>query len=108
MERDTTRYDRLFHDAFQGWSLENPAPRSLSATEKWSRLEAFETLAYELHPLAIVVTGNTAVAHYLWSDLSETDGERETTHGRFTDVLVRSGNGWRMLAWAGGATSDED
>lgn len=109
MEKDRARFGTMFHESFEGWSAENPAPRDLEATAKWSRLEETTTLAYELHPLAIVVAGETAVAHYLWSDLSEdAGGERETTHGRYTDVLVRDGDRWKFLAWQGGADPEED
>lgn len=109
MEQDESRYDRMFHDTFQGWSVEDPAPRGLDATRKWAGLEQGSTIAFELHPLSIVVTGNTAVAHYFWTELGEdADGERETTHGRYTDVLVRDADGWKFLAWAGGADPDDD
>lgn len=109
MDEDASRYDLMFHDAFQGWDAENPAPRGLASTRRWSDLNQATTLAFELHPLAIVVTGNTAVAHYVWSEMSEdADGERETTHGRYTDVLVRGQDGWRFLAWQGGAAPGDD
>jgi hypothetical protein len=30
------------------------------------------------------------------------EGEFETTNGRYTDILVRTDDGWKFLAWAGG------
>jgi hypothetical protein len=105
MEKDTTWPERLLHESFLGWGNENPAPRDKASTDKWSRYndENSTTLMQELSPIGIVVHGNTAVAHYFYSTAIENrKGERETTHGRYTDVLVRDGDTWRFLAWHGG------
>ena len=61
-------------------------------------------IAYELYPLEIIVEGDTAVAHYLFSSATKSkDGEVETNHGRYTDILIRTDDGWRFLGWHGGA-----
>lgn len=111
MQKDATWPDRYLHDAFLGWANENPAPRDKASTDRWNRYSAENstTLMQELHALGIVVTGNTAVAHYVYSVASENrDGERETTHGRYTDVLVRDGTTWRLVAWHGGDDPEEN
>jgi ketosteroid isomerase-like protein len=111
MEEDATWPERFLHESFLGWDNENPAPRDKASTDKWSRYndENSTTLMQELSPIGIVVHGNTAVAHYFYSEASENrKGERETTHGRYTDVLVRDGGTWRFLAWQGGADPDND
>ena len=60
-------------------------------------------VAHELYPLEIVVEGDTAIVHYLYSSAyKDKDGEVETSHGRFTDILVRTTDGWRFLGWHGG------
>ncbi|NIN67917.1 MAG: hypothetical protein GTO63_25075, partial [Anaerolineae bacterium] len=92
MEEDATWPERFLHESFLGWANENPAPRDKASTDRWNRydMENSKTLMQELYPIGIVVHGNTAVAHYLYSTASENRrGERETTHGRYTDVLVR-------------------
>jgi ketosteroid isomerase-like protein len=67
-------------------------------TDKQGSLEE-----HELYPLAIVVHGDVAVAHYLYSSAYEDkDGESEINNGRYTDVLVRTEDGWKFLAWHGG------
>lgn len=52
------------------------APRDKASTARWTRfgMESGSTLIQELHPLAIVVSGNTAVAHYVYSEVTEDSG----------------------------------
>ena len=110
MQKDLTRFEQNVHPSFQGWDNGNPAPRDRDSTLRWNRFgdETSTTLMQQLHPLAIIVEGNTAVAHYLYSEASEdSEGKRETTHGRYTDVLIRDGSGWKFIAWAGGEDSDD-
>jgi len=98
--------DRMLSESFYGWTKEAPAPRSKSSTKMWDRFndQQGEMVAHELYPLEIVVKGDTAIAHYLYSSAFENkDGEVETTHGRYTDILIRTDDGWRFLGWHGGA-----
>ncbi len=111
MEKDATWPERFLHESFLGWGNENPAPRNKRSTDRWNRydMENSTTLMQELHPIGIIVQGNTAVAHYFYSTATENrEGKRETTHGRYTDVLVRDGGTWRFLAWHGGESPDND
>lgn len=98
--------ERLLTDDFSGWDKSSPAPRSKSSTIYWNRFSERqgETVAHELYPLSILVRGDTAIAHYLYTTAFEAkDGEIEVTNGRFTDVLVRTDEGWKFLSWHGGA-----
>lgn len=97
--------DRLLTDDFSGWGKDSPAPRSKSSTKMWDRFgeQLGKMLAHELYPLSIVVHDNVAVAHYLYSSAFQSkDGDIEMSNGRYTDVLVRSDEGWKFLAWHGG------
>ena len=97
--------DRMLMDGFYGWARETPAPRSVSSTRMWDRFnsEQGKLVAHELYPLEIVVEGDTAIAHYLYSSAYEDKkGDVETSHGRYTDVLVRTEDGWKFLGWHGG------
>ena len=59
--------------------------------------------AHELYPLSIVVHGDTAVAHYLYTNSAEnSEGELVTSNGRYTDVLVRVDGEWKFFSWHGG------
>ena len=98
--------ERLLTDDFSGWDKSSPAPRSKSSTIYWNRFSERQgkTIAHELYPLSILVRGDTAIAHYLYTTaFQDKDGEIEVTNGRFTDILVRTDAGWRFLSWHGGA-----
>ena len=60
-------------------------PRDRSSYARWSRyrVENSTTLAHELSPVAIVVQGNTAVAHYYYYEATEDrKGDRKSERGR--------------------------
>lgn len=98
--------DTMLSDDFSGWGKESPAPRNKASTRMWDRFadKQSKTIAHELYPLAIVVRDDVAVAHYLYTSASEDkDGEVEVANGRYSDILVRTDEGWRFLAWHGGA-----
>ena len=97
--------DRLLVDDFFGWSKASPAPRSKASTKMWDRFNDTQgrDLAPELYPLSIIVHGDTAVAHYLYSlAYEDKDGKVEVSNGRYSDVLIRTEDGWKFLAWHGG------
>ena len=105
MEKDANWTDKYLHNNFLGWSNQNPTPRSKASVHKWNRYETENstTLLQELFPVGIVVNGNTAVAHYFYSQVSENrKDERKTVHGQYTDILVKENGTWRFLAWRGG------
>lgn len=97
--------ERLLAEDFSGWANNSPAPRSKSSTKMWDRFndKQGKPVMHELYPLQIVVHDNVAVAHYLYSSAFEDkDGEIEVSNGRYSDVLVRTDDGWKFIAWHGG------
>jgi hypothetical protein len=97
--------DRVLTDDFSGWRIESPAPRSKSSIKMWNRFsdQMDKMVAHELYPLSIIVHDNVAVAHYLYSSAKQSkDGDIKMSNGRFTDVLVRTDDGWKFLSWHGG------
>jgi len=104
-EGDRAWPDRLLTENFSGWGYDSPAPRSKTSTKMWDRFseQLGKMVAHELYPLSIVVHNDVAVAHYLYSSAFKSkDGEIEVSNGRYTDVLVRTDEGWRFLTWHGG------
>ena len=97
--------DKILADDFRGWPNSSPAPRDRSSTKMWDRFsdQNSKSLAHELYPLSIVVHDDVAVAHYLYTTATQSNGDEvETSNGRYTDVLVRTEDGWKFLAWHGG------
>jgi len=109
---DDPAWQDLLHESFMGWLGEVPTPHDKATTVAFVDAEAgrFRTIVQHIAPVAIVVTGNTAVVHYFHLAITEftDDGERETTFGRFTDVLTKTGDGWRIVSWVGHERSEDD
>lgn len=97
--------DRLLADDFSGWGNDSPAPRNKASVKMWNRFNSDlgKMIAHELYPLSIIVNGDVAIAHYLYSSISESKkGEIERNNGRYSDILIRTDDGWKFLAWHGG------
>jgi ketosteroid isomerase-like protein len=98
--------DELLAADFSGWPKNSPAPRNKASTKMWNRFNESQgkVVAHELYPLAIIVHGDVAIAHYLYtSAFKNKDGEVEMNNGRYSDVLVRADGGWKFLSWHGGS-----
>ena len=91
---------------FMGWPNGSPAPRSKSSTRTWYRFEQDQAsgVTHELYPLSIVVHGDMAIVHYLYTNAVQTrDKKVAVSNGRYTDVLVRDDGAWKFISWHGGA-----
>ena len=97
--------DELLIENFSGWQNDTPAPRSKSSTKMWDRFmdDQRQMLEHELYFQNIVVHEDTAVAHYFYSSaFQDKDDNVELSSGRYTDILVRTDEGWKFIAWHGG------
>ncbi len=97
--------DEMLHPSFSGWQKNAPAPRSKASTKLWDRFSDTQgkMLEHELYFQNIVVEGDVAVAHYFYTSAYEDrDDEVELSNGRYPDVLVRTEDGWKFIAWHGG------
>ena len=97
--------DRLLAEDFSGWGNNSPAPRDKASTKMWDRFDGDQnkSIMHELYPLAIVVHDNIAVAQYLYSNAIENKkGDVTVSSGRYSDVLIRTEDGWKFIAWHGG------
>ena len=106
---DNSWVDRMLSADFMGWPSESPAPRSKGSTRMWERFSSEQNkgLSHELYPLSIVVHGDMAVVHYLYSTAYQTrDKKTVVSNGRYTDVLVRDDGNWKFISWHGGPTGD--
>lgn len=107
---DNNDIDAMLTDDFMGWTSNTPTPRNKSSSRMWREFNQDQSKGahHELYPLSIVVHGDTAIAHYLYTNATESrDKEVEVVNGRFTDVLVRDGGSWKFIAWHGGDDASE-
>lgn len=98
--------ERMLADNFMGWGKTSPAPRSKSSTINWNRFDEKlgHMIQHELYPLSVTVHENVAIAHYLYTSAFQgKDDDIEMRNGRYTDVLIRTEDGWKFIAWHGGA-----
>lgn len=106
VKKDHSTFDKYLHPDFLGWTEDEPMPKDKATETRWTKhLGEQEDIKYlKLSPVGFVIAGDTAVAHYYYMmSLENTKkGERETLHGRFTDVLVKTNVGWQFIVWRGG------
>lgn len=103
---DSNWPETMLADEFMGWPSDSPAPRTKSSTANWNRFteQMGHMVQHEIYPLSVVVRGDVAIAHYLYtSALKDAAGDIKVSNGRYTDVLVRTDDGWKFLAWHGGS-----
>jgi ketosteroid isomerase-like protein len=108
---DSKWVEELLAADFVGWPNSAPAPRSKSSVRIWDEYSSkqTETLEHELYPLSIVVHGDMAIAHYLYTVANrDKKGEARVTNGRYTDVLVRDDGVWKFISWHGGDDPKDD
>ena len=101
-----------FHEDFLGWRSRDLFPTNKADRRLWLE-RFFETgekqVLLILKPVGIKLHGNVAIVHYFYSEtIRHTDGTEESDKGRWTDILVKQGNKWVMIADAGGAITDDD
>jgi hypothetical protein len=104
-------WKNMLHDSFQSWSIDDLMPMDKAATTRFADAEAghFKILVQHIAPVGIIVTGDTAIAHYYHTTIVEHDnGEKETIDGRFTDILTRTGGGWQFVGWVGEESGEQN
>jgi ketosteroid isomerase-like protein len=91
-------------DQVISWSAASPIPKGKASIEKWARFNDSQskTLQYEIHPVAIAVSGDTAVVHYTGMFVSQRGTDKPETEVNGTiETLVRSGGQWKFLSLTG-------
>ncbi len=102
---DSKWVEEMLSADFVGWPNNSPAPRTKSSVRMWNNFDQNQTsgITHELYPLSIVVHGEMAVVHYLYTNAVQTkDKKTDVSSGRYTDVLVRDDGTWKFISWHGG------
>jgi ketosteroid isomerase-like protein len=98
------------HDDYLGWGMANPLPNSKADAEKWMKpyWSKRTVTVYDIKPVGILVMGDMAVAHYYYSMMIKgEDGKEKNNSGRWTDVLMKQGDKWLLIADHGGQDDEE-
>jgi ketosteroid isomerase-like protein len=62
-----------------------------------------KTLVYDLQPVTMRAHGNIAYVNYLWTRIiKDPEGKEKRESGRWTDILIKDGSKWVMIADHGG------
>jgi ketosteroid isomerase-like protein len=89
------------HADYRGLNHGSPVPIDKAAFRKMFEymVKNFKITYYTLQPTAIVVSGNTAVAHYILTMSSKSlDGKEAESQTAWTDVFVKQGDKWLIIA----------
>ena len=104
-DKDLSWIDKMVHPNISYWDVDQPGPQNKASLQRWNRFSNANStvLEQELFPISMTITGNIAVVQYRYSVARENyKKERETSTGRYTDVLVKEGGRWLFIAWSGG------
>ncbi len=104
-DKDVSWIDKMVHPNISYWDVDQPGPQNKASLQRWNRYNNANAtvLEQELFPISMTITGNIAVVQYRYSVARENyKKERETSTGRYTDVLVKEGGRWLFIAWSGG------
>ena len=94
------------HSDFSGWGNGQDLPDSKAERIKGMRFNApnNKTLFQAIKPLSIKVHGNIAIVHYYYALVTKfKENDEKNVKGRWTDVLMKQGDKWVMIADHGGA-----
>jgi hypothetical protein len=101
--------DSYVHDDVVSWGAEWPIPRDKASISKWTRFRDANTemLEYELFPLAVIVEGDTGVAHYsVVSVRKSSEGKNTRTVDGIIETLHRTGRSWKYISLGGFSIDD--
>lgn len=108
---DVDGFLSYMHEDYSGWGSDQPVPSGKESARKWlaHNLPLRDIQMYEVTPVGMRIHGDVAVVHYYFSYAYEgPDGKRGSDQGRWTDILVKQGDKWVLLADHGGSTEGDD
>lgn len=97
-----------FHPKYIGWGYSSALPMSAESSKKFLEysFKTMKSLVYGIQPVAIIVHGDFAIVHYYYTSVyKDVEGKNRSESGRWTDILIKQGDKWVMIADHGGQTS---
>ena len=103
---DVNAYMAYFHDDYKGWYNMAHVPNDKQTTMKYVGLgmKSGKVKFNHLTPLSIQVFDDFAVVHYLFHTIGSRGEESMEHEGRWTDILIKDGSSWKLIADHGGPT----
>ena len=104
---DAECFLRHLHDDFSGWTHSHALPRDKGDMAQYLPLgfRTTETLIHDVDPVAIKLYGDFAIVHYYYTrTYGDRLGEIKSDAGKWTDILMKQGDRWLMIADHGGSS----
>jgi len=106
------KFMSVFHEDYKGWSYQAVVPMSKEAVGKYVEMgmKGYDHMLSNRTPVSIQVYDDFAVVNYLFHGMSKnkSSGEVKESAGRWTDILMKDGNQWYLIADHGGEYPDDD
>jgi len=103
LDPDASRIAELLHPDYVGWDTRSPSTHTRDAAVSSVSDAPGRTIEYSLEPLSVrVYQGRFGVVHYRYKAVVEAGGgERREIEGGWTEMYVKDGARWLMVAVSG-------
>lgn len=108
-KNDAERIRAALHPNYMGWDMTAPTPHDREQAVASASGESARLIQYNLEPLSVrLYEGSTGVVHYRYSATVQTkDIQHAQVRGQWTEVYIRQGQRWLMVAVSGRPDPDE-
>lgn len=109
---DYEKFMEALHTDYRGWSYESVVPVDRETVGKYVQMgmERYIYLFSNRIPLSIQVFDDYAVVHYMFHSITQDkkSAEKMEIEGRWTDILIKEGKNWYLVADHGGNFPGDD
>ena len=98
---DVEKIMSYVHPDYRGSGHGSPLPidKTIFRKQAEQMVKTYPARSMFLQPAAIQVFGNTAIVHYIATiTLKSVDGKEATSQAAYTDVFVKQGDKWLIVA----------
>jgi hypothetical protein len=101
--RDQDQIAATLHPDYVGWDMNAAKPHDRKAAVLSVTADSPGLREYQLHPLSVkAYASHTGVVHYAYeATVASQQGEPTCVTGKWTEVYVKQGGTWLMVAVAG-------